>query len=171
MPIVIEGFDVLVLHSTLENRYPTGVAGFAADAGLSRFCTDRSLAKASFDTRNEAIAFCTYLQSRGLIATIGDVAEDFAILTKNLRFFLRCSWVMCGTYNSLPIAWSPKSRPSQIAVPTGWRRTKRETWLPPPEIEETDMKDRLQYLRKDGAHEIYLDRVTNRETRIIYVDT
>jgi hypothetical protein len=169
MPVVIEGFDVLALNRVLETCYPTGVAGFAADAGRSRFCTDRTLAKAAFDTKAEALAFAQYLQQRGLIPSIGDSAEDFAILTKNLHFMARCNWIMPGTYQGVPIAWSPGARPSRIVVPEGWRR-RREPWLPPPQLEAHELDSRLEFLRKEGPHDIYRDRFTNQEMRVVFVD-
>lgn len=168
MPIVIDGYDLLVRNRTLETRYPTGVAGFAADAGKSRFCTDRVLSKAAFDTRAEAIAFAQFLRRRGLISHLGDLAEDYTILTKNLHFLGRCTWVMPGMYNRIPIAWSPTNRPSMIAVSPSWQKS-REPWFPPPEMDSAEVARRMKFIRRDGPHEIFLDTQTNQETRLIYV--
>ena len=160
MPVVVDGFDLVVRNVTIQGKFPGGMPAFSQLKPES-FCTDGIVSRLSYDHPSDANQALSRLEALGFTSVFGDAAIDAVIVNATFGCSSRCDWIMIGLYKSVFIAWCPNARPDMISVPPGWSPNRRLQYM-----SESEAKTRLQFLRSDENCNFFQDRMTGKQVRL-----
>jgi tetratricopeptide (TPR) repeat protein len=158
MSVLIEGDSVLVRNSTLEERYPGGVEGYRRDCPNNTFCSDERLSRVGFMMPGDAEEFIAQLAAKGLTPFRHEASEDVALVNPGAGLRRPCSWVEVGRWGAVAIAWLAGGERGDLHAPAWWSAENAMQHL---SAEET--KERLEFVRSDGAVDVYRDKATGQE--------
>lgn len=127
MAVYAAFLSVIVRNSTIEERFPGGIAAYAkANPGL---CTDGMICRIGFmgDYYGELFAS---LRSHGIRLAEGDPNRDVVLFSHATGLLDGpCSWLRCGLLGRVPIVWLAGSNPKPVAFPRGYPgRFRRLLW-------------------------------------------
>jgi hypothetical protein len=158
MPVVIEGFVVIVRNTTLEIEYPGGTSGFAEDCPNNTYCTDDVLSRVGFMRKEDALEFLTELGSRRLKSTRTEGPMDAVVVSQWHGLLKPCDWLEIGSYKGIPIAWARNFEPTTIVAPPGWSPDRQLFFLT-----NEEARERLEFLRTENNIDVYRDKLTGKE--------
>jgi len=143
MALVLTAFDLVVRTADL----PGGVEAFARKVRNSTFCTDGSLARASFMNAGDREQFA---------ASLGLPPAALARADQH-RHATDASWLACGRYAGTDAVWLRDGPREPLVVPVHWR---------PGAIafhSDDEVQEHLEFLGRDGNVEVYRDRRTGQK--------
>jgi hypothetical protein len=158
MAVLIDGCSVIVRNSTLEARYPGGLEGYRDDCPNRTFCADESLCRVGFMVQRDAELFVAELATKGLTPFRKEVAEDVALVSPEGGLVRPCSWLEIGRWGKATIAWLTGKKPGDLHAPANWNAGSATQW-----ISTEEAKQHLEFVRADGAVDVYRDRRTGQE--------
>ena len=143
MALVLTAFDLVVRTADL----PAGIEAFAGAVPNGTFCSDGTLARASFMTADDREQFA---------AGLGLPPAALARADKH-RQASDAPWLECGRYAGTDAVWLRGGPREPLVVPVRWR---------PVAIafqSAEEMQEHLEYLGRDGNVEVYRDRRTGQK--------
>jgi hypothetical protein len=120
MAVLCEAISVVVDVRALAERFPGGLAGYAAAVPNRTFCCDGSVARVGFMATADAARWVDAIASAGL--TIGTPGADVAVVDQVVGITSPCDWLLSASDGSVRIAWRADQEPAQTYVPQGWTR-------------------------------------------------
>ena len=164
MSVLIEAISVVVRVSTLEARYPGGVAAYEADCPNGTFCSDAHLTRVGFMTPVDVRAFVEALTSHFDLTffTPNDGFVDAAVVDQRSGPTARCSWIEFEHGSEGPAkAWLDGATPADIAVPKGWSQAGHASLRVSPNEEAPDL-----LIERAGNMDQILDQDTGKVTYV-----
>lgn len=158
MAVLIEGFSVVVRHSTLAAKYPGGVEGYRRDCPNGSFCADECLSQVGFMVKSDADIFVTQLAAKGLTPFRKDATEDVALVSQADGPLRPCAWLEFGRWGQAALAWPAGTKRGDLHAPAGWnaeRRVQQMSW--------EEVKRRLEFIRTEGNVDVYREKTTGQE--------
>lgn len=158
MAVVIQTTTVIARRSAVEDRFPEGVRGWFERAPNRTTCADRHLCAIGFMHSADAAVFVRELEQAGLEVERGGVAQDVVVIDPLGRTGYDCRWIEAGPYGGVTAAWLTATDPEPLVVPLGYRPDDSLF-----SMTEEQAATRLEFVRDDGAVEVYRDRETGKE--------
>ena len=155
MAVLIEGYSVVVRNSTIAAKYPGGVEGYERDCPNGSFCSDAHLSRVGFMVNGDADYFVAELAAKGLTPYRNNAAEDVALVEATEGLLRPCEWLELGEYRGVTIAWLAGSKAGDLHAPAGWNFDR-----PLKHMSAQETRERLEFLRTEGALDVYRDRTT-----------
>lgn len=155
MSVLVEAISVIVRRSTLEQKYPGGLAQYQRNCPNRTFCADDTLTRIGFMAPEEAQAWIDHLQLHGLVNLRGDTSIDVAIVHQVEGFLGLCDWLEGGIDESgIGRVWLKGTAPGPLAVPPHWasQQSRGMTYVTPAEAES-----RIMPLGPANGVEAFLD--------------
>jgi tetratricopeptide (TPR) repeat protein len=143
MALILEAFDLVVRTADL----PGGVAPFARAVPNGTFCTDGSLARASFMEAGDRERFAASLR----------LPPAALARAEQHRQAADAPWLECGRYAGTDAVWLRGGPREPLVVPVRWRPS-AITFHRADELQE-----HLEYVGRDGNVEVYRDRRTGQK--------
>lgn len=143
MALVLTAFDLVVRTADL----PDGVAPFARAVPNRTFCTDGTLARASFMNAGDREHFAERLRILPTALARVDLHRRAADVP----------WLECGRYAGIDAVWLRGEPRDPLVVPVHWQ---------PGEVNFTsaeEMQEHLEYLGREGDVEVYRDKRTGQK--------
>jgi hypothetical protein len=173
MSVLIEALSVVVLRTSIEDRYIGGWTAFEGHVPNATLCTDGSLVRVGFMGPPDAQAFIAELEGDGLRFLVDGIATDLAVVDQQEGPLNPCRWLAFGQLQlesggTVAMCWlaDGEASPGVLATPPGWEfegsLSQQFKFVPADEIAH-----RLQLLRKnDEGKDVYLDLDTGHEIYI-----
>lgn len=158
MAVLIEGYSLIVRNSTLEQKYPGGLAGYRHDCPNGSFCADESLCRVGFMVRDDADVFIAQLAARGLTPFRKETAEDVALMSAVDGPLVPCDWLELGKWGDIALAWLAGDERGELHAPAGWSAERRVQ-----QMSAEEARERLEFVRSDGNVDVYRDKITGQE--------
>lgn len=171
MPVLIEAISVIVRRDSIENRVAGGWNRFVETLPNQTLCADDDLARVGFMTPRDMFAFVRNLEALGLRFLDGRMHMDVAVVDqeKGLNPEWECDWleimrVEQFTSGISVVAGRLRGNASfQVALPASWKYEGSMSQKGG-RMSVSEAQDRLRFLRHENDFDVYLDRVTGRET-------
>ncbi len=160
MAVPIEAFSVVVRNSTLEAKYPGGLAQYEADRPNATFCADEHLSRVGFMDKGDADFFAAELAAKGLTPSRDGKAEDVALVTSDGPK-QPCDWLALARWENVTIAWLAGTDPGNLYAPVGWQPQQPLEWM-----SDDEKKERLEYLRSEEAVDVYRHKLSGKEVYV-----
>jgi hypothetical protein len=157
MAIVLDGWGVVARRSTVEAKLPGGFAGWFDVAPNRMTCADRDLCFVAFMVPEDAHSFVFKLDSLGLAAERNGAFRDVALVGKDGVWQHMCPWLRIGTYGGVNAVWMHGVDADPLVVPVAWRPNAIINFS------DEESERRLEFLRRDGNVEVFLDKETGKE--------
>jgi tetratricopeptide (TPR) repeat protein len=141
--LVLSAYDLVVRVADL----PGGIAAFSGVVPNSTFCTDGTLARASFMTTADRDRFAGTLQ----------VPPAAVARADRHPFSTDAAWLECGRYSGTDAVWLRDAPREPLVVPVRWA---------PSEVvfgSAEEAKEQLEYLGNEGNLEVYRDKLTGQK--------
>lgn len=179
MAVLVEAISVVIRRDSIDRRFRGGWDAFIAFVPNATLCYDGELARVGFMAPQDVEHFIDHLVRHGLTFLQGDKAIDIAVVDQQRGPTTPCEWIeftqlpfgdgrvsTCWLFEGRRFGAGIHMRGTPILVtPPGWEfegsLSQRFTFVPAGEAGE-----RLQFLRRDGAVDVYLDLATGREVFI-----
>jgi len=126
MGVLIEGENVLIRNSTVEQRLPGGMEEYEQRCPNGTFCTDGQICRVGFMVRADAVSYIDYLESLGFARPTTEGSPEVALIDQVTGFVLPCDWleldrIDVGGDASTAVAWVRGTALSQLVAPPRWK--------------------------------------------------
>jgi hypothetical protein len=168
MAVLIEGISVVTRVAALEKSLLGGLFGFKQIVPNQTFCSDGELARVGFMSPPDVETFIKGLQVWGLVFLRAGEAVDIAVVDQAHGPMSECPWLEFGHLavedggHRVASCRLIGSKQSELFKPIDWQFSSslsaRSTFVPTEEL-----KDRVQFLRRDGTLDVYNCLITGRE--------
>lgn len=179
MAVLVEAISVIVRRGAIDDHYAGGWEGFLRSIPICPFCTDDELVRLSFMTPSDVGIVVGILKEGGLTFLREGKAIDMAVVDQIRGPTTTAEWLEFahlnfeGSGNKVAACWlyeGPRmghgthmtSLNMTLATPEGWTYensiTARCRFVSNEEREE-----KLKFLRREGAVDVYLDLTTGKE--------
>lgn len=121
MSVLVQAISVIVRSSSIEQKYPGGMAAYARDCPNQTFCADKHLTRVGFMDQSDAQAYVGKLQMQGLSFVRNASADEIVIVDQFDGPTLPCSWIeFTRQGDTLSRCWLKGAPPGDLATPHGW---------------------------------------------------
>lgn len=145
MSVLVECLNVVVRRRAIEDRYPGGFAGYAADCPDETLCADAHLVRVGFMNKADVGEFCLRVLSRaGLASSPSGRPEDAEIPDESVAIVEQDHgpwhpqpWLSYARRDDgVCVCWLATAPQGDPAVPAGWTLPSPGTFVrlpdPPP---------------------------------------
>ena len=166
MAVLIEAISVIVRSSSIEKKFNGGWNEFLKSIPNSTFCNDEYIARIGFMNPDDVQMFIETMEEKGLIFRENGKAKDIAVIDQFRGTTTEVPWLDLGkitnkSINIMACALEGKEL-NKVAFPKNWKyegSLSEKPGFAKPENEG----DHLQFLRRDGDMDVYLDFTTGKE--------
>jgi hypothetical protein len=161
MSVLAEAISVVVRRSSIERRYPGGLAAYERESPNRTFCADDHLARIGFMVPADVGDFVRRLERLGFTHIRDGRAADFVVIDQARGPTVPCDWVEHivhpNGYSSVHLAGTT---PGALAHPPWWtaEHSRSMQFVPNEHVEE-----RLVGLARDDGVDTMLDYQSGRE--------
>ena len=121
MSVLVQAISVIVRSSSIVQKYPGGMAGYARDCPNRTFCADKHLTRVGFMDQSDVRAYVGRLQMQGLSFVRDGFADEIVIVDQFDGPTLPCSWIEFARQgNTLSCCWLKGAPSGVLATPRGW---------------------------------------------------
>lgn len=158
MSVLVEAISVVIRNDVLERRYPGGLAAYRSRCPNHTFCTDGTLARVGFMSREEVAHFVRGLARKGFVFFRDEAFVDFAVVDQTVGPTGPCPWLTFARHeDGYCLCWLAGSPPGELAHPADWTPADSQSLtLRPEENLEAD----LEYLGTEANSDVFRDRAT-----------
>ncbi|MEX2540598.1 MAG: hypothetical protein WD314_02285 [Trueperaceae bacterium] len=167
MAVLIQDLNLIVRVSTLARKYRGGVMQFQRDWLDDGFCCDGLLARVGSPARSDIDVLIDRLREEGFVMADEFGFRDMAIVDERRGMPDGCLWLCTGRRpDGMSFAYQRGSDPDAlIAIPHGWSVA---SWRAQEQMQATgDPRAQLLFIRSDGECDVYLNRRTGQEVRVV----
>lgn len=162
MAVSAAAASVIIRNSTIEARYPGGLASFSASCPNQTFCTDGTVSRVGFMTTIDAQTFIRQLVAVGFAPTLEEAHSEIALVAQGEGFIYPCAWLQIGLFDGHHCAWLANTDRGNLFIP----RSEQNSDIVTLSSEEFRKKYELIGLRDNGRVEVYRHR-ENGEIRYV----
>jgi tetratricopeptide (TPR) repeat protein len=156
--VLIQAWDVVARRGVLEEKLDGGASEWFQRVPNSTACADRNLCRASFMDERDAEVFLREIEAAGVEGERGGAYQDVALVNPSGPWRHACGWIEVGEYAGVTAAWLKATEPDPMVVPLGYRPDNGVVY-----VSAKEAAGRLEFLRRDGNVEVYLDKQTGAE--------
>jgi len=165
MGVLIEGENVVIRNSTVEQRLPGGMQEYERRCPNGTFCTDGQICQVGFMVSADAFTYIDYLESLGFARPTPAGSPKVALINHETGFVLPCDWlelnrIDVGGDAPTAVAWVRGTALTQLVAPPHW---KPGTMV---RVSTKELSEREFLGTKDGV-DVFRDKATG---KVLYVD-
>lgn len=168
MAVLVEGISVIARADSLLTKFAGGWAQYERSAPNNTLCADGEIAAVAFMTPIDVEQFTQKLQDLGLEYMRDGEAIDFAVADQIHGILSKCSWLefgrvpVSGTDQRVAACRLAGGKSKELVTPPDWTFARslsaKSTFVPNERI-----GDEMQFLRRQGALDVYLCVATGKE--------
>ncbi len=157
MSVLLEAISVIVLKSTLEEKYPGGLLRYIDEIPNETFCMDEHLTRVGFMRPDDIKNFVDGLRQVGLEFHDGFQAIDIAVVDQFRGSTMSCNWLSTQLEDEPPsYCWLADEPQGELVVPLNWTQGNRVFF-------DGDKANRLIFKRSENSTDVYWDTVKQQE--------
>ena len=169
MAVLVEGISVVIRRESIDATFPGGLTAFEQQApylsSRDTYVTDGELVSVSFMCPADVECFCNDMARLGFHPAEDPV--DLVVIDQNSGPTVPCEWIdgrsiVMENGGEVTAVRLNGGKVTSLFVPNGWNYEQSLTvngeFVPASQVEE-----RLDFVRADGALEVWLDRATGEE--------
>jgi hypothetical protein len=155
MSVLIEAYNVVVMRTTIEEKYVGGLKQYGSDRPNNTYCYDDHLARIGFMVYEEALAFATKLHQVHHF----DV-QEIALVDQFRGLLAPRAWLEYTQHqDGWALCWLKSTNPTKLAAPVWWNPEKaRQNKL---QFVLDSEADHLEFLRHENGVDVYRNKNTN----------
>ena len=92
MSVLIEAISVVIKKRAIEERFPGGSDGFAANVPNQTYCDDGNLVRVGFMAPQDVEDFVGHLEACGLVYIQNGCPEDIVVIDQIRGPMVECDW-------------------------------------------------------------------------------
>jgi hypothetical protein len=109
--------SVVVRNASIEARFPGGLSSFSASCPNQTFCTDGSVSRVGFMTREDAETFIHRLVAAGVAPSLQEAHSQIALIEQGHGFAYPCDWLQLGLFDGRPCVWLANQDRGDLFLP------------------------------------------------------
>ena len=164
MAVLAEALTVVVRRTTLEARYPGGVAQYELDCPNATYAMDEHLTRVGFMSPADVGHFARHLEHHGLIFHGGTQSIDIAVVDQFMGSTGPCAWLSGGRHaTGFSAVWLKGTDPGAVAFYASWKPEYATSmrWTPSEEL-----ANRFLAVGQSGPSLAFLDFETGKEVYV-----
>lgn len=119
MAVSALAISVVIRNSTIEVRYPGGMAAFARSCPNRTYCTDGSISRVGFMVQSDAETFINRLRAADLTLSPEEFPSQIAVTVQGHGFLTPCDWLQLGLFDGHPSVWLAGADCGELYFPQG----------------------------------------------------
>ena len=96
MAVRVSAASVIIRNSTVEERFPGGMAAFPQIVPNQTFCTDGTISRVAFMVAEDASRFIDRLVAGGIVLSLERAYDEIAVVVEGVGFRTHCNWLQLG---------------------------------------------------------------------------
>ena len=166
MAVLVEGLSVIARSDGISKHYEGGDKAFIVEVPTANFCFDGELTRIGFMHPDDVSLYTKLLSERGLNHISTSDPADFVVVDQLQGPLDQCAWLkFCRIGKqafSIAVCSLVGGCVAGVAVPHGWEYegsiSQEFGWM---RIDAP--KTQLQFVRRSGHIDVYLDELTGKE--------